>query len=218
MPSSPTRRRATKHHKVNTFIQPTTILLLATALCLLADPTKAILPSLEGKKPGDILPFCLFPEVWPTSLPLHNGFVDPVRYRGLWYEIARLPNPFQTECVCSTAQYSLEKLRIGVLNTCTRVSGEKTSGGPGFAVPVNAANTWLKVYFNIFGGNYMILDIGDSYDYGHVMVGGPCRQYLWILARTKQLPSQKIVELLRKARRLGFDTDKMIARSPAAYC
>ena len=196
----------------------TQVLTTLALTALLLAQTKAIIPLPGGQKLGDLQPFCLFPEVWESSLKPVSQVIDPIRYRGLWYELARLPNSFQEECVCSNAEYSLQPLRIGVYNTCYGVSGRIVDDASGFAIPTNAQSSKLKVYFNIFGGNYWILDIGDSYDYGYVMVGEPCRDFLWILSRTKELPEGKMVELLKKARRLGFETDNMVARSPAAYC
>ena len=60
-----------------------------------------------------------------TAEPLSVTTVDKVdlnRYCGTWYEIARLPNRFQKECVGnSTAAYSLmENGRIKVINRCQK--------------------------------------------------------------------------------------------------
>jgi apolipoprotein D and lipocalin family protein len=42
------------------------------------------------------------------------------------------------------------------------------------------------------------------------MVVGPDRDYLWILARDKQLPADVRSGLLGQARELGLDVDKLI--------
>ncbi|MGB8882700.1 MAG: lipocalin family protein, partial [Azonexus sp.] len=50
----------------------------------------------------------------------------------------------------------------------------------------------------------------DQQDYRWAMVAGPDRDYLWILARDKQLPADVRSGLLRQARELGLDVDKLI--------
>jgi lipocalin len=47
--------------------------------------------------------------------------VDLDRYQGKWYEVARLPNRFQSDCAGATAEYGLrEDGKISVLNTYTK--------------------------------------------------------------------------------------------------
>ncbi|HET6669476.1 MAG TPA: lipocalin family protein, partial [Pyrinomonadaceae bacterium] len=52
--------------------------------------------------------------------------VDLGKYVGKWYEIARLPNRFEKQCVSTvTATYTLRSDgQIGVLNECKTASGE----------------------------------------------------------------------------------------------
>ena len=51
--------------------------------------------------------------------------VDLDRYAGLWYEAARVPNPFQDQCVRNvTAEYRLrDDGRIDVINRCEKKDG-----------------------------------------------------------------------------------------------
>ena len=58
--------------------------------------------------------------------------VDLNRYTGLWYEIARLPNPFEKNLKCITAMYTLrEDGKITVLN-----SGHKISDPAEVSMPI----------------------------------------------------------------------------------
>ena len=53
-------------------------------------------------------------------------YVDLARYSGLWYEIARLPNSFETHCVQSTAEYNLRlDGQVNVINRCVKANGHK---------------------------------------------------------------------------------------------
>jgi apolipoprotein D and lipocalin family protein len=80
--------------------------------------------------------------------------VDLKRYVGLWYEIARIPNRFQKQCVRgTTAEYKLrEDGRISVVNRCFKKDGD-VDDAEGVAEVVDAtSNTKLKVSFVSFLG------------------------------------------------------------------
>jgi apolipoprotein D and lipocalin family protein len=80
--------------------------------------------------------------------------VDLERYVGLWYEIAKIPNRFQKQCVSgTTAEYTLrEDGRITVVNQCVKKDGE-VDDAEGIAKVVDTTtNTKLKVSFVSFLG------------------------------------------------------------------
>ena len=61
------------------------------------------------------------------SLPPRTvEYVDLKKYSGLWYEIAKIPNSFQDQCVSgTTARYTLsEDGEILVINSCIDEDGE----------------------------------------------------------------------------------------------
>jgi len=139
-------------------------------------------------------------------------YVDVKRYMGVWYEIARYPNPFQKNCVGSKAHYSLmEDGTISVLNECNH----KTLDGPiksakGIARVVDHnSNAKLKVsFFWPFYGDYWIIDLGEDYDYA--VVGHPKRKYLWILSRTKDMDQTLYDQILKRLEQQYYDTKKLI--------
>lgn len=135
--------------------------------------------------------------------------VDLTRYAGRWYEIAAYPNRFERGCECSRADYSLEKDHIKVVNSCLKGENHKlsTASGKAFIVP-NTGNTQLKVqFFWPFKGDYWILSLDP--DYKVSLVGSPDRQYLWILARDRQIPEKTLIEFKETAKALGFDPDQL---------
>ena len=68
----------------------------------------------------------------------------------------------------------------------------------------------LKVsFFGPFYGGYHVVAL-DQKNYGWAMVVGPDRDYLWILARDKQMPGDVRSELLRQAKELGFAVENLI--------
>lgn len=152
----------------------------------------------------------------PTYPPLSTvGAVDLQRYLGVWYEIGRLPNSFEKECVAVTATYaSRPDGKIDVLNQCRR----KTFDGPikkarGKAWVVDSAtNAKLKVqFFFPFSGDYWILELGSDYDYA--VVGTPDRKLLWILCREPRMNETLYQGILERRKQQGFDVGRMI-RTP----
>jgi apolipoprotein D and lipocalin family protein len=142
----------------------------------------------------------------PTDPPATVDHVDLERYMGTWYEIASLPGPFQGDCFCTKAQYSLlEGGEVEVLNSCRKgaPSGPlEVAKGRARVVP-NTRNTKLEVEFRWpFKGNYWI--IGLAPDYQWAIVGVPSRKYLWILSREPQMEEEALREALEEARIKGY--------------
>lgn len=138
--------------------------------------------------------------------------VDLNRYKGLWYEIARLPNRFERKLKCASAEYSLrEDGKIKVINRGNYISEpEKTNIATGVAwIPDKNSPAKLKVqFFWPFSGNYWIMDLDK--DYKWVLVGEPSFKYLWILAREKKMDEQTYQMLLKKAVANGYDVKEII--------
>ena len=137
--------------------------------------------------------------------------VDIERYAGLWYEIARLPNSFEKNLTCVTANYTLlKKGKIEVLNKgySTKKGAFKSSRGRAW-VPDDKYPGRLKVsFFWPFAGNYYIISLDKDYQYA--LVGDPSREYLWILSRSQDLDDSVYSRLIKTARENGFDTDQLI--------
>lgn len=137
--------------------------------------------------------------------------VDLNRYAGKWYEIARLPNTFEKGLKCVTATYTLlDDGRIGVTNRGINEATGAVETAEGKArVPNDEHPGELRVvFFWPFGGDYCIINLDE--EYRHALVGAPDRDYLWILARDKELAPEVLTQLIDKAKGLGFPTDQLI--------
>ena len=67
----------------------------------------------------------------------------------------------------------------------------------------------LKVsFFGPFYGGYHVVALDPQYRWS--MVIGPDRDYLWILARDKQLTPEVRAQLLEQARSLGIAVERLI--------
>lgn len=138
--------------------------------------------------------------------------VDLNRYKGLWYEIARLPNYFERKLKCTSATYTLrDDGKITVLNKGNYISDpQKTNSAKGVAwIPDKNSPAKLKVqFFWPFSGNYWIMELDKDYKY--VLIGEPSFKYLWILAREKTMDEQTYQMLLKKATDNGYDVKTII--------
>lgn len=106
--------------------------------------------------------------------------VDLNRYKGYWYEIARLPNFFERKLKCTSATYTLrDDGKITVLNKGNYISDpEKTSSIKGIAwIPDKNSPARLKVqFFWPFSADYWILYLDK--DYRYALIGEPALKYL----------------------------------------
>lgn len=148
-----------------------------------------------------------------TNQPLATvSELDLTRYSGQWYEIARLPNRFEADLKCITANYTLrEDGKVDVINRGVNITDQsKTSEATGYAkMPDSEVPGVLKVtFFWPFFGDYYIIDLDPNYQWS--LVGSPDRDYLWILARESQLDQSTVNSLVKKAQDAGFDTSKLI--------
>jgi len=138
--------------------------------------------------------------------------VDLERYMGTWYEIARFPHSFEKGLVGVTATYKLKKSgKVEVINQGFKDSlSGKMRRAKGFAkVPNPNTSGRLMVYFFWpFGGEYLILDLDENYQY--VLVGSSSKNYLWILCRSPKMDEEIFTTLVGKAKSLDFDTSKLI--------
>jgi apolipoprotein D and lipocalin family protein len=149
---------------------------------------------------------CKGPEELPTVKKL-----DLDKYQGKWYEIARLPNGFEKNLKCTTAEYTFKKNgKIRVLNKGFSMTKEKYKKAEGTAwVPAQAYPARLKVsFFGPFAGNYYVIELDENYAYA--LVGDPSRKYLWILSRTPQLDNKIYEHLVATAKAQGFPVDELI--------
>jgi apolipoprotein D and lipocalin family protein len=147
--------------------------------------------------------------------------VDLARYAGTWYEVALIPNRFQSRCVADTrATYApRDDGRIAVTNRCTGADGTSISVEGDAIVRDTTSNAKLAVSFlpgwlrwtGIGRGNYWVLHLEP--DYSVAIVGEPSRRFLWILSRSPELPQQRFDVLLDRVRAAGYDPT-LVRRSP----
>ena len=139
------------------------------------------------------------------------GHVDLVKYAGVWYEYARIPNSFQNDCLQNTtATYRLrEDGKIQVTNRCIDADAD-TIVANGIAQVVDTATpsklevSFVRILgFNLFWGDYWIIGLAE--DYRYAIVGEPSRKYGWILSRTPALSEEDYDFVKKILTEQGYD-------------
>lgn len=159
-----------------------------------------------------LLPILIVNMVYSQKTPTVVSSVDLNRYKGFWYEIARLPNFFERKLKCTSATYTLrDDGKITVLNKGNYLTDpKKSTSSQGVAwIPDKNSPAKLKVqFFWPFSGDYWIMELDK--DYRYVLVGDPARKYLWILAREKKMDEKTYNMLIGKAVENGYDVKTII--------
>ena len=151
----------------------------------------------------------------PGSEPETVAAVDLERYMGLWYEFARLPNDFQSQCVANTtAEYTLrDDGRVDVVNRCETDDGVDEAEGIARVVE-GSANAKLEVSFvrilgfSLFWGDYWIIGLGDDYEFA--VVGHPERKYGWLLVRDPVVSEELMDEMFFILESRGYRHDEFV--------
>lgn len=144
--------------------------------------------------------------------------VELNRYVGKWFEIARFANRFQDDCVANvTAQYDKRADgEIDVTNRCKEADGKIAEAVGRARIVDTVSNAKLKVRFApewlgwlpFLWADYWIVDLAD--DYSFAAIGGPSRDYLWILSRSPTMSATTYEALVNRLTAQGFDTSKLI--------
>lgn len=141
-------------------------------------------------------------------------YVEQQRLLGRWYEIARLPNLFQSaDQVGGTDTYSArEDGKMDVVyryhpNSFDQPARELKAvlWREPTAVPRGAFKFQA---FWPFVADYWIIDLGPDYDY--LVVGSPQRDMLWIMARTPSLSPELYQQIVQRAADLGYPVQRLL--------
>ena len=142
--------------------------------------------------------------------------VDLSRFAGRWYEVARLPAPFEGRCARDiTATYTLQGASIRVDNRCRSASGREqcavgvaypVAGRGGAQLEVSLFPRWLR-WLPVAWAGYWIIDIDPGYQ--TAVVGTPGRWGLWLLSRTPHLDEGRYQAMVARAAAQGYTVARL---------
>ena len=148
-----------------------------------------------------------------TSRPLLPTVekVDLKRYMGPWYVIACIPTFIETEAYNALEEYRLEA--DGTIDTVFTFNQGGFDGPPkrynprGFVVDRVNNSTWGMRFIWPFKAEFLITYL--SPDYSQTIIGRNRRDYVWIMARTPQIPEADYERLVGLLAAQGYDLTKL---------
>jgi apolipoprotein D and lipocalin family protein len=117
-----------------------------------------------------------------------------------------------------TATYTiLPDGEIEVINRCREADGtmKEATGrarrqdpdGPPTKLEVRFAPAFLS-FLPMVWGDYWIIQLAEDYSWS--VIGGPTREYLWILVRTTTLTPEIFAGISARLREQGYDPDRLV--------
>jgi apolipoprotein D and lipocalin family protein len=149
----------------------------------------------------------LFLTIFLSLLPAFaNTSVDVKKFSGLWYEIARVENSFQTSCVASSVEYKLQvDNTYEVYNRCfeNELDGKLIEYN-GFAKLEN--NELFMRYFLVFTSSYKIEYLNN---YETAVVSNDDYSNLWIMSRSPNIDKNELEKILKDLKN-RMDISKLV--------
>lgn len=148
----------------------------------------------------------------PSGVTPVAGF-EPGRFTGTWYEIMRLDHAFEAGMTNVRATYRLrDDGTVAVFNRAWNPTGctwETVEGTARLRAGENDVGSFAVTLTSPFPGGLHVLAL-DREDYRWAMLGGPTRDFLWILSRERTMPREVRVDLMRQARDLGYPVGGLV--------
>ena len=137
--------------------------------------------------------------------------VDLPRFMGAWYVIAAIPTFIETEAYNGIETYRLEA--DGTIDTVFTFN-QGSFDGPakrhnprGFVVDLVNNSTWAMQFLWPFKAEFLITHLNA--DYTQTVIGRNKRDYVWIMARTPEIPDADYQRILTTLTAQGYDLSKL---------
>lgn len=132
---------------------------------------------------------------------------DASRYLGRWYEVARYPNPFQSDCAGSIAEYSAGEGNILVRNICLDANGQPTAQIEGTATDEGLGRLSVRLDGVPVAAPYWVLWVDEGYR--TAVVGAPNGRVGWILNRDPDIPADRLAAAREVLDFNGYDLTQL---------
>ena len=138
-------------------------------------------------------------------------FVDLQRFMGDWYVVANIPTFLERDAHNAVESYRLlDDGRIATTFTFNDggYDGERKTYTPtGFIRDEQSNAVWGMRFIWPIKADYRIVYVDD--DYQHTIIGREKRDYVWIMARSPQVPAGDMQRLVDIIAAQGYDTSKL---------
>ncbi len=137
--------------------------------------------------------------------------VDLARFMGDWYVIAHIPTFIEKDAYNAIESYRLDA--DGTIATTFTFREGGFDGEPrrytprGFVFDRESNAVWGMRFVWPIKADFRIAWVAP--DYGQTLIAREKRDYLWIMARTPQIPEADLERLLRFAAAQGYDTTQV---------
>ena len=137
--------------------------------------------------------------------------VDIKRFMGPWYVIACIPTFIETDSYNGVESYRLEP--DGSIDTVFTFNKGGFEGPPkrynprGFIVDTVNNSTWGMQFIWPIKSEFLITHLNE--DYTQTVIGRNKRDYVWIMARTPQIPESDYQRLVKELEEQGYDISKL---------
>lgn len=137
--------------------------------------------------------------------------VDINQFMGPWYVIACIPTFIETKATNAIETYRLNP--DGTVDTVFTFNKGGFDGPPkrynprGYIVDKVNNSTWGMQFIWPFKSEYLITYLNQ--DYSQTVIGRNKRDYVWIMARTPQIPEADYQQLVGDLKAQGYDISKL---------
>ncbi len=137
--------------------------------------------------------------------------VEIQSFMGSWYVIACIPTFFETGAYNGVETYRLDS--DGTIDTVFTFNEGGFDGPPkrynprGFIVDTVNNSTWGMQFIWPFKAEYLITHL--TADYSQTVIGRNRRDYVWIMARTPQIPDADYQSIVKELEGQGYDISKL---------
>ena len=162
----------------------------------------------------NLLPLCLLLLTGcRTGLPPLKTVesVDLPRFMGPWYVIACIPTFIETDAYNAIEDYRLRS--DGTIDTIFTFNQGAFDGPPkrhnprGFVIDKVNRSTWGMQFIWPFKSEFLVTHLNS--DYSQTVIGRTKRDYVWIMARSPQIPEADYQRLLLELGGQGYDLTKL---------
>jgi apolipoprotein D and lipocalin family protein len=147
-----------------------------------------------------------------SKQPLETvDYVDIERFMGDWYVIAHVPTFIDDNAYNAVESYSLNQ--DGTIATTFRFreggfDGKlKTYYPKGFITDTDTNAVWGMQFVWPIKADYRIVHLAENYE--QTIIGRTKRDYVWIMARTPQIPAEDYQAMMQQISEMGYDISEV---------